>query len=210
VERIEKHDIDDYKIFRSKQTSRKTGELMTRDTTNLELITLKRMFKEMLALGNITSNPTIEVKLLKKSEDKFHVITEEEELIYLIDCPSQLQDVAAIMLETGMRCPEVYRIKKSEVFLDRGYLDVTKAKTASGRRQVPLTTNAAEILRRWIEKFRGEFAFPKDDSDFSPATKELQTKHAKVVGKLSLDFRLYDCRHTFATRAIECGVELTY
>jgi integrase len=43
-------------------------------------------------------------------------------------CPQPLQDVAIVMLETGMRCDEVYRIKRSEVFLDKNLLKVTKAK----------------------------------------------------------------------------------
>ena len=32
--------------------------------------------------------------------------------------------------------------------------------------------------------------------------------HLPVVRKLKFNFDLYDCRHTFATRAIERGVDL--
>ncbi len=32
--------------------------------------------------------------------------------------------------------------------------------------------------------------------------------HLPVVRKLKFDFDLYDCRHTFATRAIKRGVDL--
>ncbi len=53
--------------------------------------------------------------------------------------PQPLQDIAIIMLETGMRCGEVYRIKRDEVFFDKGFLKVTKGKTKASVRQVHLS-----------------------------------------------------------------------
>ena len=36
----------------------------------------------------------------------------------------------------------------------------------------------------------------------------LDHRYAAVVKKLGFDFRLYDCRHTFASRAVENGIDL--
>jgi integrase len=32
--------------------------------------------------------------------------------------------------------------------------------------------------------------------------------HRKTVKRLGFNFRLYDCRHTFATRVLETGIDL--
>ena len=38
--------------------------------------------------------------------------------------------------------------------------------------------------------------------------KELTYSHNLAIDKLGFKFRLYDCRHAFATRALESGVDL--
>jgi integrase len=59
-----------------------------------------------------------------------------------------------------------------------------------------------------MKKFDGEYLFPQNDIDGQFATKTLNHSHLKVARFLGYDFRLYDCRHTFATRALESGVDL--
>jgi integrase len=59
-----------------------------------------------------------------------------------------------------------------------------------------------------IEKFNGEYLFPHNDIDGKKPIESLNIMHRQVLKKLKLDCRLYDCRYTFATRAIESGVDL--
>ena len=40
------------------------------------------------------------------------------------------------------------------------------------------------------------------------ATKSLNKIHLTTIRRLGFSFRLYDCRHSFATRALESGVDL--
>ena len=56
----------------------------------------------------------------------------------------------------------------------------------------------------------GEYLFPKGDRDFEKPTYQLNDQHstAKIRSGINYPFRLYDCRHTFATRALESGVDL--
>ena len=118
-------------------------------------------------------------------------------------CPQPLQDVAILMLETGMRCGEVYGINRNEVFLEKGFLKITKGKTTASIRQVHLTDKAIDVLNFRLNKFKGENLFPQNDEDFRPATKTIDKMHVRTMERLKMNFRLYDCRHTFATRAIE-------
>jgi len=61
---------------------------------------------------------------------------------------------------------------------------------------------------RKIIQFDGDFLFPQNDVNRALATKTLDWYHRKTVRDLGFDFRLYDCRHTFATRALEAGTDL--
>ena len=208
VDRIQKEDVENFIVWRSQQTSRKTKELITRETINHELLTLKMLFNRLVDAKVLRDSPARKVKRLKANERKFHVISIEEERRYLLACPQPLKDVATVMLETGMRCGEVYQIKRNEVFLDRGFLKITKGKTKASIRQVHLSDRARKVLSYRLDKFKGENLFPQGDHDGNSATATLDKQHLTTTTNLSLKFRLYDCRHTFASRAVEDGIDL--
>jgi hypothetical protein len=52
-----------------------------------------------------------------------------------------------------------------------------------------------------LQKFDGENLFPQNNIDGQQATSSIDALHLETVRKLDFDFRLYDCRHTLATRA---------
>jgi integrase len=108
-----------------------------------------------------------------------------------------------VMLETGMRCGEVYRIRRDEVFIEKSYLQVTERKTKSSARRVHLSEKSKQILSARLKRFDGVFLFPQNETDGKNASKTIDHIHRKVARRLKFNFRLYDFRHTFATRAGE-------
>jgi integrase len=171
-------------------------------------VALKMIFRRLVDANVLRDNPTKHIKQLKVNDRKFHVITKEEQNRYLLAAPQPLEDVAGLMLETGLRCGEVYQLQKTDVSIDKGFLKVGKGKTKSSIRQIHLTDRAKKILSKRIEKFSGECLFPLNDIDGNKPVESLNVLHRQVIKLLNFDFRLYDCRHTFATRAIESGVDL--
>lgn len=208
VNRIETKTVEKFVIWRSSQKSRKTGEFITRETVNHELLTLKMIFNRLIESKILRENPARSVKRLSENDRQFHVLTYEEEKRYLLACPQPLQDVATIMLETGMRCGEVYRLRRQDIYLEKGYLKVVKGKTKSSIRNVHLSEKAKSVLQYRLNKFKGENLFPQGDKDGQKATDSLDKQHIVTVRNLGYKFRLYDCRHTFATRAVESHVDL--
>lgn len=208
VDRIEPKDIEKFIFWRSNQKSKKTGELLTRDTVNLELIALKTIFKRLVSAGILTENPAREIKQLAENERNFHVLTADEEKIYLMACPQPLQDVASLMLETGMRPAELYGLKRENVSIKKGFLQIENSKTKSSNRKVWLSDKALKILQNRSERFIGAYLFPKGEKDGDFPTYQLNEQHRATLDRIKLKFRLYDCRHTFATRAIESGIDL--
>ena len=208
VDRINKKNIEDFIIWRSGQTSRKTKKFITRETINAELTLLKAVFNRLVDAKFLPSSPASRAKMLKANERTFHVITEAEEKLYLLAAPQPLQDVASVMLGTGMRCGEVYQLRRQDVYLDKGYLKVIKGKTKTSVRNVHLSEKAKEVLDYRIRKFSGENLFPKNDADGNKPTGSLDGLHLETINSLGFKFRLYDCRHTFASRAVEGGIDL--
>jgi integrase len=208
VDRINKKNVEDFIVWRAGQTSRKTKDFITRETINNELLTLKIILKRLVESRILRDSPARGVKQLKANERNFHVITNDEEKLYLLAAPQPLSDVAILMLETGMRCGEVYRIRRQDVSLEKGFLQVVKGKTASSVRQVHLSERAQDVLRYRINKFTGENLFPQKDIDGRESTLTLDKLHLETIKKLKLKFRLYDARHTFASRAVEAGIDL--
>lgn len=208
VDRIETKDVQKFVVWRSSQQSKKTRKLIARKTVNYDLFILKTIFRRLLDAGVLQKSPARAVRQLSEDQPAFHVITEDEEKRYLLACPPLLQDVATVMLETGMRCGEVYQLKRGDVYPDKKFLKVTKGKTKSSIRRVHLTEKALSILVYRLNKFDGQYLFPQNDKDGNKQTGTLNETHLRTVRRLKFNFRLYDCRHTFATRALESGVDL--
>jgi integrase len=130
--------------------------------------------------------------------------------IYLLACSQPLQDVATLMLETGLRPSEIFQLKKSNVNLQQGYIQIFAGKTKSAQRRIPISETAREILKDRSEKSPNEFLFAggKQGKGEKPVIK-LTNAHKGAVERAKLKpFRLYDLRHTFATRVCEAGIDL--
>ena len=171
--RIESKDIEKFIVWRCGQTSKKTGAFITRETVNHALLTVKIIFSRLIESKILRDNPAQIVKRLSENDRQFHVLTFDEEKKYLFASPQPLSDVAAVMLKTDMRCGEVYRIRRQDVYLEKGFLKVVKGKTKSSVRNVHLSEKAKEILRYRTKKFSGENLFPQGDKDFSKPTDSL-------------------------------------
>lgn len=208
IDRIEPKDVEKFVIWRAAQTSRKTKKKITRDTVNFELITLKTIFRRLVAANVLLKSPAQGIKQFAENERSFHALTDEEEKIYLPACPPPLQDLATLMLETGMRPTEIYYLRRENVEIKKGFLQVTSGKTKSSNRKIWLSDKAVKVLRSRFERFKGDYLFPKNETDGAGATHNLNPQHREALERTGLKFRLYDCRHTFATRALDGGIDL--
>ena len=65
-------------------------------------------------------NPVSRVNFLKEQNEQTRVLSYDEQELYLAAATSMLRDIATLMLETGMRPEEVYRIRPENVHLAGG------------------------------------------------------------------------------------------
>ena len=124
------------------------------------------------------------------------IVSHEEQWEYLKKASVLVHDVALVIVETGMRPEEVFRLRAEEVNLAHRYLKITKGKTRFARRNVPLTESAADILKQRIAKAKGPYLFPHR-SDPNRPQNNIDRGHHKTVREAGIQspFRLYDFRH---------------
>ncbi len=114
-------------------------------------------------------------------------------------------DAIHLVLLTGCRSGEISQLQWAEVLEDRLRLKQTK----TGSREVMLTTPAAALLARRRIGTRSAYVFPSSADLTKPiATLDTPWRSIRMQIGLSVEIRLHDLRHTYASHAIMSGETL--
>jgi integrase len=207
LDRITPEEVERFKTFRSLQISPRTKRKVKPATVNRELACLKALFNHVLKTDVALPNPVSRVKFFEEHNEQTRVLAYPEQEVYLAIATPVLRDVATLMLELGMRPEEVYRIRRENVHVLQGYLFNPYGKTKAAKRRVPLTSAAKAVLKQRM-KSDGIYLFPCETDAHRPIPK-VNNAHDRAVKESKLEpFRLYDLRHTWATRAAMSGIDL--
>jgi integrase len=144
--------------------------------------------------------------------DSMRVITFEEQAAYLSETSQPLRDIAKIMLDTGMRPEEVFRMRVENIDFKQKTIFNPFGKTKAARRTIPMTVDVLSLLSGRVKEaaeIGTPFVFPSTCDALKPIgsvkkAHKAAVKRAKISGRV----RLYDLRHTFATRAVASGADL--
>lgn len=208
LDKITPEDVERYKTERAAEKGKRTDRKLRPATVNRELACLRAMYNYVLKGDVLLRNPVSRVKFLAEDNQQDRVLNYTEQRRYLAVATPVLQDVAGLILETGMRPEEVYTLRVSSVDLDAGYLRILKGKTPAAKRRIDLTPEAKRILRERIKTVKAGYLFPHESDAKKPIPK-VNNAHDRAVAESKVTkFRLYDLRHTWATRAAEAGIDL--
>jgi integrase len=209
VERFKAARAMEYKTVKGKEKGQRkqTKKRIMPATVNRELACLKVLFNHAVKSDLAVRNPVSRVAFLTEQNEQTRVLSFDEQARYLAGATPMLRDIATLMLETGMRPEEVYRIQPENVNLAGGFLFNPFGKTKAARRRVPLTTTARNVLARRMDGLEAPFLFPCD-TDATRAVPKVNAHDRAVKASKVAPFRLYDLRHTWATRAAESGIDL--
>ena len=156
------------------------------------------MFNHVIKGDAPVKNPVSKTgaKALQEHNEQTRVLTFDEQEKYLNAATPLLRDVATIMLATGMRPEEVYRVRPENVKLAGGYLFNPYGKTKAARRRVTLNSTARHVLASRIADLQTPFVFPCDIDPARPVPK-VNSAHDRAV-RASGVVTPFDCT-TFAT-----------
>jgi integrase len=181
-------------------------------SVNSSLQVLRRTLRLAAEWGAMDAAPLI--KMLPGERHREHVVTREEEARYLAAASHSVGSVAAILVDTGMRPDECYRLRWESLTWTNGKngtILITHGKTAAARRVLPLTLRARNILRtRWQSVGSPAegwvWSAATRSEHFEKSTLKKQHKKALTLSRVR-PFVLYSLRHTFLTRLGESGCD---
>jgi integrase len=159
----------------------------------------------------------------EQDSDAMRVLSPDEEVRYLTAAAREstdLADVATIMLMQGPRPDEVMSLEQAQVDLRNRHFTIwdnsAEGKSRNAHRKLKMTEETFRIFQRRLS-VPGVWVFPSSKNDgrrttlqkaHRRATRGRKTKDGKCEGGCGIECRLYDMRHTFATRFALAGGSL--
>jgi integrase len=212
-------------------TSEKTAEFaayrqtqgLQVSTVNSSLRVLRRVLRLAVEWGALEATPL--VKLLRGERHRDRVVAQEEEARYLAAAPELVGSIAAVLVDTGLRPEECFRLCWDAIAWvngRHGTLFVTHGKTTAARRVLPITLRVRNVLEaRWEAAGKPEegWVWPAPTRSGHVESSSLKKQHARTFKTIAEQpaksnvkpvrpFVLYSLRHTFLTRLGESGCDV--
>jgi len=202
LQQINTWHVEQYKSNRKKQLTR-YGKPPANATVNRELACLKTMFKKAIDWDLTSNNPAKDVKLFKENNINLRILSNEEFQRLYYESSESLKSFLLIMVNTGMRPNEIFKLKWNDVDMKQKYINITDSKNGDPR-IIPIN----DVLYLCLSSLDKANEYVLTHSDGSQV-KSNKGAFCSALKKSGIDHcRIYDLRHTFASNLVMAGVDI--
>ena len=205
-----------------------TGKGLSANTVNTVITVLQNSLKSAMVFGELKEYTADKIKRPKAKENEvscFSLVEQRKIEQEVLQSKKDKLFGIILCLYTGLRIGELLALTWNDIDITKGTLSVTKSchygkgangkferctelpKTITSRRTIPIPKQMIALLKTIKKRNESDYVIASGTDPIS--VRSYQRSFTLLLKRLNISHKgFHALRHTFATRALECGMDV--